>query len=109
VIAYRIEPGPVAPDTFSVVEGPEAFVLLITRDGTIVAGDPTARRLLAALGAEQSGGLDGPIATAVQAWLAGASSCDLIAMPLPGLVLRAIRLDDLCSVVVVLETTAGTP
>ena len=104
MIAYRIEPRPVAPENFTVVEAPEAFVLLITRDGTIVAADPTARRLLTALGAEQSGGLDGPIATAVQAWLSSASSCDLIAMPLPGLVLRAIRLDDLRTVVVVLET-----
>jgi hypothetical protein len=108
VITYRIEPGPVAPhDDAVVVHAPQGRVLLITREGTIIAADPAARRLLAELGAEESGGLDGPIATAVQAWLGSAASTDLIAMPLPGVVVRAIRLDETCAVAVVLETARG--
>jgi hypothetical protein len=107
VIAYRIEPSPVAPVDDVVVHAPRGRVLLITREGSIIAADPAARRLLAELGAEESGCLHGPIATAVQGWLASASSTDLIAMPLPGIVLRAIRLDETCAVAVVLETARG--
>jgi hypothetical protein len=107
VIAYRIEPSPVAPVDDVVVHAPRGRVVLITREGAIVAADPAARRLLAELGAEKSGGLDGPIATSVQTWLASASSTDLIAMPLPGTVVRAIRLDETGAVVIVIETARG--
>lgn len=93
MIAYRIEPRPVDPAEFvASVRGARARVVIVRRDGTIIAADRVARRMLDDIEPHEADRLPRVIESAVFEWIAKNAGGDLVATPLPGLLLRAMEL-----------------
>ena len=93
MIAYRIEPRPVDPAEFvASVRSARARVVILSRDGTIVAADRVARRMLDDIEPHAANRLPRVIESEVFEWLRTNAGVDLVATPLPGLLLRAMEL-----------------
>ncbi|MDP9025085.1 MAG: LuxR C-terminal-related transcriptional regulator [Candidatus Eremiobacteraeota bacterium] len=94
MIAYRIEPRLPEPDEFvASVRAARARVVIVSRDGTIIAADPVARRMLDDIEPHDANRLPRVIEAAVFAWIDQKLGGDLVATPLPGLLLRAMELN----------------
>jgi DNA-binding CsgD family transcriptional regulator len=104
MIAYRIETRQPQPaEAVFAMRRPRARVMLLDAGLRIVGADAQALRMLDDLGARCAGRLQPAIEHPIRAWhAAGTPDGEFVAVPMPGIALRAVALDGASSWIAVM-------